>query len=114
MAKFALVVLALWTVAQGETRRYFVVAPSAMARNHHTHVQVTGRVMISKREGDGDWHIRIVDASGFVTAECIPELPCLHPKVGQCLRVRGISRFDGEHRWYEVHPVETLQVVPCK
>lgn len=103
-----------------ETRHYFPVAPSAMAKNHHTHVQVAGRVTISQREADGDWHIRINDAQGFAVAECIPELPCAHPKVGQCVTVRGISRIDGEHKypgtqvgWPEVHPVESLKVVNC-
>lgn len=106
--------------AEEHDRHYFPVAPSAMAKNHHTHVQVTGKVTISKREGDGDWHIRITDGKGFAVAECIPELPCAHPKIGQCVRVRGISRIDGEHKypgtqvgWPEVHPVESLKVVNC-
>lgn len=114
MARLALIALLLWTVAMAETRHYFRVEPSAMAQNFHTHVEVTGRVTLSKREGDGDWHMRLEDAKGFITAECIPEIPCPHPKVGQCVRVRGLSRFDDEHKWYEVHPVEKLEVVPCR
>ena len=117
--------LCAWLSAHGqttETRHYFPVAPSAMAANHHTHVEVAGRVTLSKREGDGDWHMRLIDETTrnwkeripFVVAECIPELPCLHPKVGQCVKVRGISRLDGEHKWPEVHPVEKLEVMPCR
>lgn len=97
-----------------ESRHYFPVTPSAMSHNFHTHVEVRGKVTVSKREIDEDWHIRIEDSKGFIVAECIPELPCAHPKIGTCVQVRGISRFDGEHKWWEVHPVENLKEVSCQ
>lgn len=95
-------------------RVYFEVAIADMPSNVHTHVAVTGKVTLVKREADGDLHMRLEDAKGnFVTAECIPTLPCLTvPKVGATAMVRGISRFDGEHKWYEVHPVEQIKVQP--
>ncbi len=102
------------------SRHYFPVSISDLSagRNFHTHVQVTGKVTLVKRQGDGktigdgDLHIRISDGKNFIVAECIPKLPCPEPKLGQTITVEGISRFDGEHKWYEVHPVETIKVIP--
>jgi hypothetical protein len=72
-------------------------------------VQVTGKVTLVRHEADGDLHIRIEDGGAFIVAECIPKLPCAAPKVGDTVTVTGISRFDGEHKWQEIHPVETLK-----
>ena len=93
-------------------RQYFTVsiADLAAGRNFHTHVRVTGKVTLVKHEGDGDTHIVLSDGKSFVVAECIPKLPCQEPKVGDTITVEGISRFDGEHKWAEVHPVETIEV----
>lgn len=93
------------------SRPYFPVTVSDLAagRNFHTHVAVTGAVTYVKREADGDTHIRLGNGKVFVVAECILALPCKAPKVGQKITVRGISRFDLEHKWYEVHPVESLK-----
>lgn len=79
----------------------------------HTHVQVTGIVAYAVTEDDGDLHIKLTSVTPdtlnrFIIAECIPSLPCRHPKSGDTVTVRGISRYDPEHRWYEVHPVEQL------
>lgn len=81
-----------------------------------THVETSGLVTLVKKEADGDTHIRLSDCDRFeacdgvpwIVAECIPELPCKAPKVGETITVRGISRFDGQHGWAEVHPVEQL------
>jgi hypothetical protein len=75
-----------------------------------THIAVTGTVTLVKHEADGDLHIRLNEGAAFIVAECIPELPCVAPKLGQRVQVRGISRFDAEHGWYEVHPVESITV----
>lgn len=91
-------------------RTYFPVPVCNMKANDHTHVRVSGRVALVKHEADGDTHIRLVDHACFVVAECIPEMPCRAPKVGQTITVQGISRFDGEHKWLEVHPVEKLTI----
>ena len=74
----------------------------------HTHVQVTGRVALVRHELDGDLHIKLVGATRFIVAECIPQLPCTPPVVGTKITVFGISRYDSEHRWWEVHPVEHI------
>jgi len=80
---------------------------------HHTHVEVRGIVAYTVAETDGDTHIKLLSIypdtlNRFIIAECIPKLPCRHPKSGDTITVRGISRYDPEHRWYEVHPVEEL------
>lgn len=88
-----------------------------------THVEVTGWLTYKKREEDGDWHLRIcsepgmpkMDASRCIVAECIPAMPCVPPKRGSHVRVRGITRYDAEspgHHWWEVHPVEFIETIP--
>lgn len=83
----------------------------AVGHAHHTHVSVTGKVTLVRRESDGDVHIKLSAPSGrFIVAECIPLLPCpTLPKVGDTATVEGVSRFDPEHGWYEVHPVERVR-----
>lgn len=112
-------------------RPYHVETVASLATSRHTHVEVTGKVTLRKREADGDWHIRISDGRRFVVAEIIPTLskkdPATEyvggdeamgfqlPKIGDCVRVRGIRRIDNEagHGWSELHPVEQLAIVPC-
>ena len=94
-----------------EPRQYFKVAIADMPPNHYTHVEITGKVTSVKSERDGDTHIQVSDGADFIIAECIPKLPCsVIPDVGQTVTIRGISRYDRENRWYEVHPVEEIEV----
>ena len=94
-----------------EPRQYFKVAIANMPANHYTHVEITGNVKSVKSERDGDTHIQVSDGADFIIAECIPKLPCpVIPDVGQTVTIRGISRYDRENRWYEVHPVEEIEV----
>jgi hypothetical protein len=94
-----------------EPRQYFKVPIADMPINHYTHVEITGEVKRCMPEKDGDMHIQISDGTNFVIAECIPKLPCsVIPNVGQTVTVRGISRYDRENRWYEVHPVEEIEL----
>jgi hypothetical protein len=67
-----------------------------------------------RAEDDGDRHIKIRnDTTGrFIIAECIPLLPCARPDTGRVVIVRGISRQDPEHLWWEVHPVESWSYWP--
>lgn len=98
-------------LAQTPGRHYWPVTVDQLASGAvaHTHVKVTGLVTLVRRETDGDVHIKLVGATKFIVAECIPSLPCKLPKVGQHVTVIGISRLDGEHKWWEVHPVEGIQ-----
>lgn len=103
----------LFALATVVVRTYHpaTVAQLSAGRVTDTHVEVVGCVSLVKREEDGDRHIRITEGNNFIVAECIPALPCASPKVGDRIKVRGVSRHDGKHKWYEVHPVEQLTVV---
>lgn len=78
-----------------------------------THVRVRGYPTYCRTEDDGDRHIRLCDSPDVegmdrahcIVLECIPQLPCACPRLGVPLEVDGISRYDGEHRWWEIHPV---------
>lgn len=89
-----------------ETRIYHVVPLPSLAVTSFTHVQVCGLVAFVKREGDGDVHVRMEDRGKFIVAEIIPFHPLPAPKVGRWICVRGISREDKTHHWYEVNLVE--------
>lgn len=99
-------------VLQVVSRTYWPATVPQLASGtvRHTHVAVTGIVAYTRLEDDGDLHIRLVGDTGavFVIAECIPRLPCRRPKNGERITVKGIQRFDPEHAWREVHPVEEL------
>jgi hypothetical protein len=95
----------------GEPRHYFKVAIADMPANHYTHVEIAGMVKSVQPQKDGDTHIQVSDGADFVIGECIPELPCSAiPDVGQTVTIRGVSRYDRENHWYEVHPVEEIEV----
>lgn len=106
--------LLLWLAVQQPQRTYWPISVDSLATGHvlHTHVQITGRITLVRHEGDGDLHFKIVGQRGFVVCECIPALPCPVPKVGERVTVKGISRWDGEHKWAQVHPVEAWVRVP--
>lgn len=90
------------------------VAQLASGAFPHTHVELDSVVVTYKAiESDSDFHMRLRDprdtvSSHFVIAECIPLMPCQHPKLGQVVNVRGISRKDAEHGWFEIHPIEAI------
>jgi hypothetical protein len=121
-----LFVLAMWSMIGWSTyraenglqisRTYWPVALDSAAIGHfhkHTHVAVRGRVGYVASETDGDTHIQLVSAKGaFIIAECTPKEPCTKPIAGRTIEVRGISRQDSEHGWWEVHPVESWSYVP--
>lgn len=106
------VALVLASVSTADAQRRYWATPVdtlAAGRARHTHVEVRGLVTYTRLEDDGDLHIRLrsLGSSGAVViAECIPKLPCRRPAVGDTVTVRGVSRRDPEHGWYEVHPVE--------
>ena len=94
-----------------EPRQYFKVAIADMPANHYTHVEITGKIKSVRPEKDGDTHIQVSEGTDFIIAECIPKLPCsVIPDVGQIVTIRGISRYDRENHWYEVHPVEEIEI----
>lgn len=91
------------------------VAQLASGTFKHTHLQLDSVwVVYTAKEADGDFHMRLRDrgdtvGSHYIIAECIPSLPCRHPRVGEVIPwVRGIKRRDDEHGWIELHPVEAM------
>jgi hypothetical protein len=114
-AFFAACLLLLPLAARAEEERAFHPVPvdqlAAGTIHTHTHVETSGRVEYRRSEEDGDVHLRICGpAGGCVVAECIPEIPsirdaCKRFRKGSQVTVRGISRYDGKHRWWEIHPV---------
>jgi hypothetical protein len=66
---------------------------------------IEGTVVMRKVEDDGDSHF-VVEADGHrVVCEIVPEFKVDAPKVGQTVQVWGIPRWDGQHKWGEIHPV---------
>lgn len=107
--------LALWLCggdreADAEGRTYHKVTVAKLPTTQWTHVEVCGLVTLVKKEADGDLHVRIDDGGVFLVAETVPYHPLPAPRSGQRICVRGISREDKTHHWYEVHPVESWAV----
>ncbi len=104
--------LLLLALIQG--RFYWPTTVSAIVHglNKHTHVSVRAKVIRSYRETDGDKHnwIKDITTGDSLVVECIPEIPCPTVLVGKILTFQGITRFDGEHKWQEIHPLE--RVIP--
>ena len=96
------------------TRYYWpaTVAQLAMGTFPHTHAALTGIVLRTRLEDDGDRHIWLRDlmTSDSVLAECIPALPCPAFAAGARVTLRGITRRDPEHRWNVLHPVELFSL----
>jgi hypothetical protein len=68
---------------------------------------VSGRVLRIRRRGGGGWRVRLTDTGGrLAAAEIRTAHPLLLPPVGARILVRGCIRFDEEHEWYSVDPVE--------
>ncbi len=62
---------------------------------------------------DGDWHINVKDNKGNVlVTEIIPELPVPAPTIGTKIKIWGVTRYDLEHRWWELHPVIGWKKIP--
>lgn len=93
---------------QVPSRRYWLVSVDSVQYTKHTHVHIRGRVTLVRHEQDGDTHYKVIGRKSFVVLECIPILPCPDVKVGTTVDAYGISRYDKEHQWYEIHPVERL------
>lgn len=68
--------------------------------------QVAGIVTEVEKIMDGDWHVNVRDATGrTLVAEIVSQFPLTPPAVGENIAIWGITRFDLEHRWWELHPV---------
>jgi len=82
-----------------------------------THLELQGWATYRKLEKDGDIHLHMCDGDVCLILECIPDLPeiakqCAALRVPVKVLVRGISHYDPEHRWQEIHPVLSIQEMP--
>lgn len=93
-----------------EGRTYHRVTVAQLSKTQWTHVEVCGLVTLVKKEADGDLHVRIDDSGAFAVAETVPYHPLSAPHVRDRICVRGVSREDKTHHWFEVHPVESWRV----
>ena len=72
----------------------------------NTKVAIEETVQQVIKEPDGDYHVSVGDLVGLpLVTEFIPEISLPLPKVGDHIRLWGITRFDAPHNWWELHPV---------
>ncbi|GEM_PF-2384434 len=63
------------------------------------------------KASDGDYHVNIRDDQGrALVTEIAPDHPLPLPKIGQKIRIWGVTRYDLDHRWWEIHPVMGWEV----
>lgn len=76
-------------------------------RYPYPHAVTLGTVTEIKAADDGDFHIKLVDEIGrFIILEPIPQLPLPSlPRLHQKILAWGITRWDGQHEWGELHPL---------
>jgi hypothetical protein len=96
----------------------------------NTHAAVTGYILDWQLNPnfDGDRHIVVCDSSNFVitksgyapdvqhciVAETVPYMPCARiATFPYATTLYGIVRFDAEHNWWELHPVEKINGTKC-
>jgi len=80
-----------------------------------TRATVAGRVLRVRPRRDGAWRIRLTETGGALAAgEIRPSNPLPLPRVGARILLRGTLRYDQEHRWYAIDPVEIwIESAPC-
>lgn len=73
-------------------------------------VTVVGRVARVRARGAGGWRVRLTETGGALgAAEIRPWNPLPLPPRGARIILRGRVRYDDEHGWYVVDPVEDWQ-----
>jgi len=71
------------------------------------HISVAGRVVRVRALRGGGWRVRLAETGGaLAAAEIRPSNPLPPPPVGARIVLRGRIRFDEEHGWYVVDPLE--------
>jgi hypothetical protein len=72
-----------------------------------TSIIASGRVLRVRRRRTGGWRVRLAETGGaLAAAEIRLTHPLPLPRIGARILVRGRLRFDDEHAWYVVDPVE--------
>lgn len=77
------------------------------------HIVITGTVEKVIHEQDGDHHLWVtLDNSKFQLAcEIVPQNVIPDPAIGDHVKIWGILRYDLQHGWWEIHPVDYLAKV---
>lgn len=96
--------------------RYYEVPLSKVKTTARTHVCTSGFVVGVHKNDDGDRHVNLAatkNGSVLVVAEIIPTVSRVRswPTKGDNVRVCGITRFDKQHKWPEIHPVESWRPI---
>lgn len=79
------------------------------------HMAITGTVKEVLSESDGDHHFWLIPdgtSKDQLACEITPQNPLTPPPVGAHILVCGIYRYDLQHGWSEVHPVDHYEVIP--
>lgn len=79
------------------------------------HWYMTGTVIEVIHEADSDHHIWLRPegtTKDRFALEISPQQPLTPPKVGDHIRAYGILRYDHQHGWWELHPLDHWEVVP--
>jgi hypothetical protein len=72
-----------------------------------TGVTVVGRVVRVRSRRDGGWCVRLAETGGALeAAEIRPSNLLPLPKKGRRIVIRGRIRYDPDHGWYAVDPVD--------
>jgi len=131
------VVLALFAVSAFAAIPYVPVSITGITNSppggpwrFNTHASVTGYILDWQLHPnvDGDRHIVVCDSpnlvitkSGYapdvqhcIVAETVPYMPCSRiATFPYKTTLYGIVRFDAEHDWWELHPVEKIDGTNC-
>lgn len=77
------------------------------------HAVIEGIVQKVISEADGDHHLWVqLDGSKYQLAcEIAPQNPVKVPAAGDHVRVYGILRYDLQHGWQELHPVDAIELI---
>ena len=110
MIAAALLSLALFSASEDSYRRVDIAKlPASGCEYVPTHATVTGIVASTRKQADGDIHVKLCTeprgAGACLVLELIPQIPMARPRARQRIEAAGIMRWDAHHRWWEMHPV---------
>ena len=70
-------------------------------------VVVVGRVVRVRARSGGGWRVRLADTGGaLAAAEIRPSNPLPLPRRGTRILLRGRLRYNVDHAWYAIDPVD--------
>jgi len=77
------------------------------------HAVIEGVVNKVISETDGDHHlwVQLDNSKMQLACEIAPQNPLPVPNAGDHVRVYGIWRYDFQHGWWEIHPVDFLEAI---